>query len=77
MYQPRLQKLYNAMDAAGLDSLVVNPGSSFTYLTGLHFHTSERPTVLFFTPGKQPVLVLPKLESIKLKFLQYGVQGIA
>jgi len=77
MYKARLQKMYNAMEAAGLDSIVVNPGSSFTYLTGLEFHTSERPTVLFLTPGKQPVLVLPKLEILKLNFLKYDAQGIA
>ena len=76
MYQARLQKLYNAMEAAGLDSIVVNPGSSFRYLTGLDFHTSERPTVIFLTPGKQPVLVLPKLEALKLNFLKYDAQGI-
>lgn len=77
MYTDRLQKLYNAMDAAGLDSIVVNPGSSFTYLTGLVFHTSERPTVLFLTPGKQPVLVLPKLENLKLNSLKYDARGFA
>ena len=77
MYQARLQKLYNAMEAAGLDTIVVNPGSSFTYLTGLQFHTSERPTVIFLTPGKQPVVVLPKLEEIKMNFLKYDAQGIA
>ena len=76
MYQARLTKLYNAMQKAGLDGLVVNPGCSFSYLTGLPMHIMERPTVIFFALGKEPAIVLPKLEAIKLNSLAYNAQGI-
>jgi Xaa-Pro dipeptidase len=37
------------------------------YLTGLHFHLSERPYVAIICPGKQPALIVPELELIKAK----------
>jgi Xaa-Pro dipeptidase len=51
--------------------MALNPGPSLTYLTGLHFHLSERPVVGLFSPEKPPVIVLPELESGKLKNLDY------
>jgi len=63
----RIARLTQAMQAAKLDMLVLNPGASLTYLTGLHFHTSERPTVFLLTPGKTPVIILAALEANKLK----------
>ncbi|MBT4004163.1 MAG: aminopeptidase P family protein [Chloroflexi bacterium] len=55
----------------GLDALILNPGPSLTYMTGLHFHLSERPVVCIFTPDRAPVLVLPELETAKLIGLPY------
>ncbi len=49
-----------------MEAVALNPGPSLTYLTGLHFHTSERPVVLLFAPGKRPALVLPELETRKV-----------
>ncbi len=63
----RIARLTQAMQAANLDMLALNPGASLTYLTGLHFHTSERPTVFLLTPRKTPVIILAALEANKLK----------
>ncbi len=61
----RLNRLYQTMLAQGLDALAINPGPSMVYLTGLHFHLSERPTLLLLAPPKSPVLILPELEMVK------------
>jgi Xaa-Pro dipeptidase len=55
--------------------LIVNAGPSLTYLTGLNFHLSERPVLVFFTPDKAPVIVLPELEQEKLKGLPYEIEA--
>ena len=67
MLADRLSRLSNLLQAAGLDALVLNPGPSLVYLTGLHFHLSERPYVMIFVPGQEPALILPELEVIKAK----------
>ncbi len=53
------------MRDANLPFLALNPGSSLVYLTGLHFHMSERPVVLIFPLEGVPSLILPELESQK------------
>jgi Xaa-Pro dipeptidase len=74
MILKRQKKLAQALIEAGLDGLVLNPGPSLTYLTGLHFHLSERPVVAFFSPTEPPALVLPELESAKVEGLGYDLQ---
>jgi Xaa-Pro dipeptidase len=71
----RQQKLIQALQEARLDALALNPGPSLTYLTGLHFHLSERPVVALFTANQPIRLVLPELEQAKLLDLPYTVQG--
>ncbi len=70
----RQRKLGELLARSGLDALALNPGPSLTYMTGLHFHLSERPVVALFRPGSAPVLVLPELETPKLHGLPYEVQ---
>ena len=41
------------------------PGANFTYLTGLHFHLMERPTLLFVTCDAQILGIIPELEREK------------
>lgn len=65
MHSGRFERLNNALQAAGLDALALNPGPTLTYLTGLSFHLMERPTVLLTVPGTEPALILPELESAK------------
>ena len=70
----RQEKLSKALKAADLDGIALNPSQSLTYLTGLHFHLSERPVVGFFTAGGPPTLILPELEAAKLQGLPYELQ---
>lgn len=71
----RQNKLTQALASAHLHALALNPGASLTYLTGLHFHLSERPVVAVFSPGQPVHLVLPELEQAKLMNLPYPVQA--
>lgn len=67
MTTPRFSRLQQLMHANDLDTVAINPGPTLTYLTGLHFHLMERPTLLVYREGKQPVLILPELELSKAK----------
>jgi len=49
IYPARHARLVAALQQAGLDALVLNAGPSLVYLTGLHFHLSERPVVAIFS----------------------------
>jgi len=70
----RQARLLAILQATGLESLIVNAGPSLTYLTGLSFHLSERPVLVFFIPDSDPMIVLPELEQEKLKGLPYKIQ---
>jgi Xaa-Pro dipeptidase len=74
-YKVRQGRLVEAMGEAGLQGMAFNAGPSLTYLTGLHFHLSERPVVGLFTTDNQPILILPELEAGKLEHLSYSLQG--
>lgn len=71
----RISKLTQTMQDTGLEMLVLNPGASLTYITGLHFHTSERPTVLMIVPGQTPVIILAALEANKLNNSRIPLQA--
>ncbi|MBK5109112.1 MAG: aminopeptidase P family protein [Anaerolineales bacterium] len=73
-FKDRQHRLDEALQETDLQGVVLNAGPSLTYLTGLHFHLSERPVVAMFTPGKPPVIVLPELEAGKLADLSYPVE---
>ena len=75
MNSTRLEKLQTALIQAGLDAVVINPGPTLTYLTGLKFHLMERPVVLLVAQGKDPVIVLPELESPKVNLFPYKVNA--
>ena len=45
IFSDRQNKLFVALRTMGLEALVLNPGPSLFYLTGLRFHLSERPAV--------------------------------
>jgi Xaa-Pro dipeptidase len=71
----RLNSLTASLPKAKLDAVILNPGPTLTYLTGLRFHLMERPVVLFVAPGQDPVLVLPELELPKVELFPYKVQA--
>ena len=75
MVPTRLAHLSRSIRTANLDALALNPGPSLVYLTGLHFHLMERPTVAFFTADAAPVLVLPELEMLKVKDLPFEIKA--
>jgi Xaa-Pro dipeptidase len=77
LFTNRQERLHEFMQDAGLDSMAFNAGPTLTYLTGLHFHLSERPVVAFFQPGEEPAIVLPELEAGKLKSLSFPVRSYA
>jgi Xaa-Pro dipeptidase len=67
----RQDKLRKAMKDSNLDGIVLNPGSSMTYFTGLHFHLSERPVLVYITLGQKLIIILPDLESAKVNNLPF------
>ena len=71
----RQGKLRTALESYGLDSLILNAGPSLTYLTGLDFHLSERPVLVFFIPNRTPIIVLPELEQEKIKNLPFEIEA--
>jgi len=73
----RLNSLTASLRTSNLDAVILNPGPTLTYLTGLRFHLMERPVVLFVAPGQDPVLVLPELELPKVELFPYKVQAFA
>ncbi len=72
----RLNNLTASLPTSNLDAVILNPGPTLTYLTGVDFHLMERPVVLFVAPGQDPVLVLPELEMLKVDMFPYKVQAI-
>ena len=50
---------------AGLEAVAIVPGPNFIYLTGLHFHLMERPTLLFVTASGGLKAIMPELERSK------------
>lgn len=77
MTRSRLDRLTASLSNSNLDAVILNPGPTLKYLTGLNFHLMERPVVLFVAPGRDPVLVLPELELPKVDLFPFKVQGVA
>jgi Xaa-Pro dipeptidase len=67
----RQRSLLDLLKDRALDAVVLNPGPSLVYFTGLHFHLSERPVVCLIAPDRPVTLVLPELESAKTRSLSY------
>lgn len=74
MTKERFSHLYDLLQTSGFDALAVNPGPTLTYLTGLRFHISERPTILLIAPPDSLGLVLPELEISKASSSSIQIQ---
>jgi Xaa-Pro aminopeptidase len=61
--QARLRRAAETAGAAGMDALVVSPGSDLRYLIGVAGGSFERLTSLVLPTSGTPVLVVPKLEA--------------
>jgi len=77
MTQARFDKLNASLRTSAMDAVILNPGSTLTHLTGLHFHLMERPVVLMFAQDQDPAIVLPELELQKVASLPYTLQVFA
>ncbi|MFJ6198002.1 M24 family metallopeptidase [Micromonospora sp. NPDC092111] len=63
LYPPqRLAAAQRATAAAGLDALLLTPGSDLRYLTGYDAHAGERLTCLVVPAEGEPTLIVPALE---------------
>jgi Xaa-Pro dipeptidase len=66
MTHPRVEKVHIIAARSNLDAIALIPGANLQYVTGLDFHLMERPLVVFFVPGRDPVAVVPALEESRL-----------
>lgn len=76
MTDHRFAQLQQLMNHHGLQAIALNPGPTLTYLTGLHFHLMERPTILVYATGQQPLLFLPELEQMKLAASRISLRSV-
>ena len=65
IFAERRQRLADITKSSGLGAIAFVPGANFSYLSGLHFHLMERPTLLFVTADNQIVAIIPELEREK------------
>jgi Xaa-Pro aminopeptidase len=59
----RVERAAAAASEAGLAALLLTPGPDLRYLTGYDAHQLERLTCLAVPVGREPFLVVPRLES--------------
>ncbi len=74
-YHHRLTALQEAIETSDLDGIILNPGSTLYFLTGLDFHLMERPVLLFIGAQGAPRMVLPALEKMKLNESPYPIKA--
>lgn len=65
IHAERRHRLAAIAKAQGLGAVAFVPGANFSYLSGLHFHLMERPTLLFVTADSRIVAIIPELEREK------------
>jgi Xaa-Pro aminopeptidase len=73
----RHDHLRSILGQSDLKILAINPGPTLTYLTGLHFHLSERPVVLLFPQSGTPSLILPELEMLKVNSASFELNSFS
>ncbi len=64
-YEQRVRRLLTRAESQGLDALALMPGPNLGYLTGMHYHLSERPVLLILSVDDSPAVILPELEAGK------------
>lgn len=72
----RLSRLTASIARAGLDAVAMVPGANFYFLTGVHFHLMERPTVLFVSAAGERFAVIPVLERARWQASMPDVETI-
>lgn len=59
----RLARAQRMMQAAGIDALLIEPGASLVYYTGIRWHRSERLTAAVIPASGAPLVVCPFFEK--------------
>jgi Xaa-Pro dipeptidase len=72
----RLDRASAAAEKAGVDALLMAPGSDLKYLLGAGGGSFERLTCLVVPTGGSPVLVVPKLEAPGYDAVPTGQLGV-
>jgi Xaa-Pro aminopeptidase len=72
----RIQRTQTEMKRAGLDALLVAPGSDLRYLTGYDAKPLERLTALVLPVDGSPVLVVPALEAAEAERSPAALAGM-
>ena len=62
-YTDRLRRLAGLVESAGLDAALIGVGPDLVYLAGYRAMPLERLTMLAVIAGRQPFLVVPRLEE--------------
>jgi len=65
--QARLEKLRGILHRSGYHAAALVPGPYIYYLSGVPFAIASRPLVLFVPVEGDPVLVIPSLESVRIR----------
>lgn len=58
----RIDEYRDVARALGADAVALVPGPNFDRLTGRHFHSNERPLVIFIPQSGAPAAIVPNLE---------------
>ena len=61
--QARIARAQALMRAAGWSALVIEPGSSMIYFTGVRWSRSERPTLAILPAEGEPAIITPHFEE--------------
>jgi len=62
-YLARIDKARRLMGEAGIAALMIEPGASMTYFTGVQWHRSERLTAAIIPREGEPCIVTPHFEE--------------
>ena len=64
-YQQRLNRLQNSVQQAGLDAFVVRTDTNVIYLTGVDFHSMERPVLMVVGENDFQMMLSQMLVAMK------------
>lgn len=62
----RVRRLFEQVPTE-VDSVVLSPGETLRYFTGLNMHKSERPTLIVLSRDADPAVLLPRLERDRVE----------
>lgn len=65
VFHMRRRHAQDLLTKGGLDAVAIVPGANFTYLTGVHLHLMERPTLFVLTQKGDTYALMPALERQK------------